>query len=230
MSTSVKEIAEHGGPTPSIGETKDNYYARVATWARAAGNSVYFDSSGYPTINWGVSHGAEALAIATTGAPTPATVTSGIETGQLELQTASIGILPAIIGGVTGAASVLLGAGADTGIEATKAAYETAEGILQGPGVPEPIEGTYYKSWHTKYERRDGRDGLVYFWALNDGRIVYWDNLSHKSGVYRPKKPVAVIMRGGKMSMQDFLKADRYLDKFARRLAKRSSKLAIQKK
>lgn len=99
--------------------------------------------------------------------------------------------------------------------------------ILGGPGVPEPKEGTYYKTWHTKYERRDGRDGLVYFWALNDGRVVSWDNQTGRSKVWRPKKPVAVIMSGGKTSLATAVRAQRHLDKLWRTVAKRTKALKL---
>lgn len=101
--------------------------------------------------------------------------------------------------------------------------------ILGGPGVPEPRAGTYYRTWRTTYERRDGRNGYVWFWAMNDGHIVSYDSLSGRAKRWKPKKPVAVIMRGGKMSMQDFVRADRYLDKMARAIAKRSPRLKIQR-
>jgi len=116
--------------------------------------------------------------------------------------------------------------------EATPSDYQqlaqTAQGILQGPGVPEPIEGTYWKTWHTKYERRDGRDGLVYFWALNDGRIVCWNNLTERSKIWRPKKPIAVVMQGSKMQLRHFLKLERIVDRVTRRLAKQSSRIKLQ--
>lgn len=99
--------------------------------------------------------------------------------------------------------------------------------ILQGPGVPEPREGTYYKTWHTKYERRDGRDGLVYFWLLNDGRIISWDNQTGRSKIWRPKKPVAVIMSGGKTSLATAVRAQRHLDRLWRTVAKRTKQLKL---
>ena len=108
-------------------------------------------------------------------------------------------------------------------------AAQLIPGETRGPGVPEIDPSRIVKQWHTKYQRRDGRDGLVYFTLAQNGWIYYFDNLSGKEGKYKPKKPIGVIMQGSNMRMKDFLRIDRYLDRFTSRLAKRSSRLMLQR-
>tara|TARA_Y100000296_G_scaffold86989_1_gene129109 strand:- start:82 stop:1017 length:936 start_codon:yes stop_codon:yes gene_type:complete len=139
--------------------------------------------------------------------------------------------------GIVGAGAAGLGLGHLLGQSGTKGgsnmAVSTGSALspggfgLQGPGIPEPLPGTFSKEWRIESEDRDGRKIYTYFWKLYNGSITYYST-SGKVGNYKPKKPVAVIMQGGKMSMQDFLKADRYLDRFTRRIAKRSKRLKIQ--
>jgi hypothetical protein len=100
---------------------------------------------------------------------------------------------------------------------------------LQGPGVPEPLPGTYQKSWRTAFEQKGTfLNGYTWFWLMNNGEVVYYSSTG-KYGKYRPKKPIAVVMQGSNMGLRDFVRIDRLLDRFARRVAKRSSRLKLQR-
>lgn len=99
---------------------------------------------------------------------------------------------------------------------------------IGGPGIPEPRAGTFQKMWRIPWERRDGTNGYTWFWHMNDGFIISYTKPPGKWNRWKPVKPIAVL--GRKMSLNTFLKADRYLDRFARRIAKRSSKLQLQRR
>jgi len=100
---------------------------------------------------------------------------------------------------------------------------------LTGPGIPEPAPGTYSKTWMVATDT-PGWGGKVYtyFWRMLNGEIVYYST-SGKSGKYRPKKPIAVVMQGSNMGLRDFIRIDRLLDRFATRVAKRSKRLKLQR-
>lgn len=44
-------IRDLGGPYPMNGETKEAYYARVATWAKSVGLTLKWDARGYPSAD-----------------------------------------------------------------------------------------------------------------------------------------------------------------------------------
>jgi len=98
---------------------------------------------------------------------------------------------------------------------------------IGGPGIPEPKAGTFYKTWRIETEDRTGKKVYTYFWRMYDGYTLYYST-SGKMGRFKPKKPVAVVMQGGKMSMQAYVKLDKYLDRMTRRIAKRSKRLKLQ--
>jgi len=240
MATSAAEISALGGPYPVVGESKVAYNTRVAAWAASAGFRFDTDAGGNAVIS--TPGGVPLGLIAGTGTVTPEGVIVATSTGSptsdaiLEaglgdwLKAIAAGIGGWLIGGVSGAvlgAGGVLGGGA-VGQALTAEPSGTAAGYLSGLGLPEPVPGSFSKTWTTLYERRDGKNVRVYFWMMNDGYIISYDSDTKRSKRWKPKKPVAVIMQGGKMSMQDFLKADRYLDRFTRRLAKRSKRLKLQ--
>lgn len=132
--------------------------------------------------------------------------------------------VPAVSGAVWAALTAMIGgSGADPG------GTDPTTGILQGPGLPEPRAGTFKKSWFTKFHVKGAPDGYVYFWLMNDGYIVSYTTTTGATKRWKPEKPAAVLMSKS-INLQQFVKADRLLDRIARRVAKRSSRLALQKR
>ena len=178
----------------------------------------------------------------TTGAPTPAlnggavsiagmmvptTGFSGLST-WLAANPAALTVIARVLGVAATAAAVWGAIQLFTGGAAGAATSEAQSLGLSGPGVPEPPRGSYTKAWRTTFERSGTfLNGYVYFWKMNNGEIIYWST-SGKAGKYRPKKPIAVVMQGSNMGLRDFVRIDRMLDRFARRVAKRSSRLKMQ--
>jgi len=249
--STANAIQGAGGPYPAIGEARSQYNLRVSQWANSRGYNIVYDGNGQPYVTVPTGGGGGGP-MPVTPAPLPMTiapppvngngVVAAVQTGDpvpdpvinydmppwLTALIGGVGGL--LVGGVPGA---LLGAGGGA-ISAVAQGSLTAEatgsgsGYLSGLGLPEPQPGTFSKTWTTLYERKDGKNVRVYFWLMNDGYVISYDSDTKRSKRWKPKKPVAVIMGGGKMSMQDFLKADRYLDRFTRRLAKRSKRLKLQ--
>jgi len=134
-------------------------------------------------------------------------------------------IVAALRGGAAGSARTSNG-----GARAGRRASGAVDGsyLLQGPGVPEPMPGTYYKTWRTSYELPGTfLNGYTWFWALNDGRILSYGGNDGRSWVWKPKKPAAVLMRGGKTSLPQAIKAQRILDKMWRNVAKKTKALKL---
>jgi len=240
MATSAAEISALGGPYPVVGESKAAYYSRVSSWAASTGFRINYDGAG--NIIVGTPGGVPLGLISGTGTVTPAgvvlTTSTGSPTSDAVLQAGLGDWLQALLAGiggwaVGGPAGALVGAGAVLGIGAAEQALtvepsSTAAGYLSGLGLPEPVPGSFSKTWTTLYERKDGKNVRVYFWMMNDGYIISYDSDTKRSKRWKPKKPIAVVMQGSKMSMNAFLKLDRYLDRFTRRLAKRSKRLKLQ--
>ena len=234
MRLSVQDISAMGGPSPAIGETKAGYYNRVASWASQTGKSIGWDSEGYPISNGG---GVGVATVVRTGMP----ATNGYAPTALGELDVAMGVTPtfgmnilALIAGGKAIFDLLTGSpapselAADTSVVQTNGTVAVDGVVLKGPGVPEPDNAIVVKRWQTKYQRRDGRDGLVYYWLIQDGRIICWNNLTNQARIWKPKKPIGVIMQGSNMRMKDYLRISRYLDKFTRRLAKSSKRLKLQ--
>ena len=96
-------------------------------------------------------------------------------------------------------------------------------------GVPEPPAHMVAKAWVTLTTAKDIGNYYVYFWRLIDGSFLCYNP---RNGLWKTWKAVKniVIPKGRRgPTMNQFLRADRYLDAFARRIARRSKKLAMQK-
>jgi len=238
MRLSVQDIVSRGGPSPAIGETKTGYYNRVAQWAGQSGIGIGWDSEGYPILNGG---GVGVATVVRTGAP----ATNGYAPpgdmlgGQTGAQPLSFGLVEAgeiaqfgyslyklATGSPAGAEQLAYSGGTD--VVTTNGTVAVDGVVLKGPGVPEPDNAIVVKRWQTKYQRRDGRDGLVYYWLIQDGRIICWNNLTNQARIWKPKKPIGVIMQGSNMRMKDYVRISKYLDRFTRRLAKSSKRLKLQ--
>lgn len=239
--STANDIQAAGGPYPAVGEARSQYNLRVSQWANSRGYNIVYDGNGQPYVTVPTTGGGG-------GGPAPVPVTGGktlmtMKTGDPIPDTTGQDFdmppwLSALIAGaggflVGGPLGALLGAGGGA-LTAVGTGALTAEpsgpasGYLSGLGLPEPQPGTFSKTWTTLYERKDGKNVRVYFWLMNDGYVISYDSDTKRSKRWKPKKPVAVIMGGGKMSMQAFLRADRYLERFTRQLAKRSKRLKLQ--
>lgn len=150
---------------------------------------------------------------------------------------AGLGITPAMIGSIlTGLgvpAAVIAGGLAIVGLAVGGTALVTAatgnaviDGVaVGGPGYKEPPPAMVAKQWHTKVEMKDGRDVMIQFYLLHDGRIMANNPYTGSWKIWRPKKSI-VISSDPRIS--NIMKLERVYNKVIHRLAKKSKALKLQ--
>lgn len=132
------------------------------------------------------------------------------------------------ISALTGWATSKLG-GANGGVAPGGGAMAmTLPFVPRGPGVPEPPRELVAKEWSIVSTANDIGVYRVWFWRLIDGRITCYNPRSGLWKIWRPVKHIILPKGRRGMSMNQFLRADRYLEKFTRRLIKRSKRLKAQ--
>ncbi len=95
-----------------------------------------------------------------------------------------------------------------------------------GPGYKEPPPAMVAKQWHTKVEMKDGRDVMIQFYLLHDGRIMANNPYTGSWKIWRPKKSI-VISSDPRIS--SIMKLERVYNKVIHRLAKKSKALKLQR-
>ena len=93
-----------------------------------------------------------------------------------------------------------------------------------GLGVPEPMPGTYTKSWKLKAFSKDAGEFWVYYWRMLDGRTICYNPRTRGWKVWRQSKNIVLSTR--KPNWRSMSKAARLIAREATRFEKSKKKLA----
>ena len=99
-------------------------------------------------------------------------------------------------------------------------------------GVPEPPPSMVVHEWvqllRAKKWKGEGESFYMYFWRLIDGRIMSYHPYKGFK-IWRPKKPIAVLFRGGRLDLKTAVRAQKYLDGVWKTVAKKTKQLKMAK-
>lgn len=96
---------------------------------------------------------------------------------------------------------------------------------ISGPGVPEPPAQLVAKQWTTLVQSKTQGNFFTYYYRLLDGRILYYHPYKGWK-IWRPKKPMAVLYRGGKLDLKKATQVQKYLSKYWKSAKKYVNKYA----
>lgn len=96
---------------------------------------------------------------------------------------------------------------------------------VSGPGVPEPPRQMVKKQWSVAVHSNTYGTFRIYFFALFDGRVMCYNPSTKVWNIWRPKKHI--ILPRGRTTLSQAVKAQRYLDRMWRTVAKRTKALKL---
>lgn len=169
--------------------------------------------------------------------PQPFPMGAGVGAGAgLILLGAGIAGLSSYLGGASPGQAVLSAGqtglqqyqaqGQPTGIMADPAGTGPVAGVMVGgPGVPEPPKSMVTRQWRTTVYSNTFGYMHCYFFQLSDGRVMMWHSKRNYWRVWRPKK--SIVLPRGRTTLSQAVKAQRYLDRIWRTVAKRTKALKL---
>lgn len=158
------------------------------------------------------------------GAGMPYQPVVGGGTGPLEVITAAVAAWNLFQGNVGGGASPVTGQNGGNG-RMTMTPFGGGYGI-RGPGVPEPAPGTVAKQWSVAVHSNIYGTFRMYYFQMFDGWTLCYNPSTKQWKRYRTKHR-SHVLPVGKTTLSQAVKAQKYLDRMWRTVAKKTKALKL---
>lgn len=103
--------------------------------------------------------------------------------------------------------------------------YGLQEYGIRGPGVPEPAAGTVMRQWSLAVHSNTRGTFRLYFFKMFDGYTLMYNPSTKSWKKWRQRK--SIILPRGRTTISQAVKAQKYLDRMWRTVAKRTKALKL---